>query len=193
MSDTYDKLLDRFDEFKPSTVPVGMESFIDLIAQTLNGGVEQWIDNGYGEDNAEIRTFLKSVKTPKADELVALLRDLDPASEHLVKDDYDYPESEDELIEVFPTYKALEEWIYNDTNLNSLLVSILDTVKPEATASAESDLDGALKAFSNSIKDMRVTLDKYNKAAEEVQSLSPAQEKVAEEIREFAKKLLESI
>jgi len=134
----YDQVVDRLDEYKPSTVPYGMEAFIDLIAENYNGGIEQWVDHDRVSEAGEIQSFLAHLKTPEATELGRVLSNLEKADEALElfqSEEYgeDY-ESDDEMMEeALPGFYALNKFLDSETTLEALFKAVLETYRPAVT------------------------------------------------------------
>jgi len=136
MSDRWQQLMDQsYDrwqqrdmsrrEFLLECTPVERKAVIlgNFNGQVNNGGVEQWVDNGYAADTyRDLLVILKQMNTPVA---LQLREKLDKFSEHVNLcvdgrgfgyDDYWVENWHGEDYENHPTYQAAEEltdWVYS--------------------------------------------------------------------------------
>lgn len=106
----YDQMVNAMDVVPASKIPRGYEDVVDLIAQTLNGGFEQYIANGYLDQLPTAMSFLKQLGSvsKEAAALLSKLSDDALEFEELEKGNY----SEDEYEAAAKRLEAWDDWLY---------------------------------------------------------------------------------
>jgi hypothetical protein len=119
----YHQLLELVENMKVKDAPRGAMDFIDFLAQIYNGGVLQYVQNGYAESFVDVARFLNQYG---GEELVEKYNSLDPEP---TMETIERIGEEGDIEEATKAWDEFETWIYDKKNTDPILTTIIDNLK----------------------------------------------------------------
>lgn len=112
-ADHWGALVDAVEKMPAGKLPRGAMEFLDFLSQTYNGGVGQYIDNGYGKEFNTAMRYVKQLAkdmgpNPHLSKLLSDLVELD----NLV----DIPNTDDNVEQHEAEFEVFENWLYSHSS-----------------------------------------------------------------------------
>lgn len=162
--DLYDKVVELSDETG------AVDDLVTFIAQVFNGGLEQYIDNGYGKKINSVRNDLRLIGGSKANELYQHIAELEPSPDK-VKSSRVRGKS------INKSWSDLEKWMYNDSFMDGLYKEILKKY-PQGTGVHEAEGGSNLNELLSRVKSRLFDTEKVVTIAKQDPSFSDAEKKI---------------
>jgi hypothetical protein len=110
-----------------------LTGLVDFLAQTYNGGITQYIENGYAEEFPDVYNFVKTLPKGIGKELAAKLQpllELIPAAEEEARESGERSRQggaeEENPYENFENdFEIVEDWIYDRQKMDPILRAIV--------------------------------------------------------------------
>lgn len=122
-----DQAVAAMDKVSASKLPRGYESVVDLLAQVLNGGLEQWVSNDYTDEYNDVMMFLKDIG-PIGKECASQLQKMKSVIDDFAElMDTDY--GEDDYQELADKLDAFDKWMYASDRSNKIAAEMVKYLK----------------------------------------------------------------